>query len=791
MQPTTSASLDSTTGGCLVDVRERVLPLASSAFDVEAGGGIAQVTLRQEFRNVHTEPLTVTYSLPLPSDAAVGGFTFVIGDRRITGQVDRRSTARERFEQALVEGRTAAILEQERSSLFTQEIGNIPPGTSVVAEITLDLRLRWLEEGAWELRLPTTAAPRYLGEPGRVDDADRVSQKIADGPLATRLHVKALLKDQLPDGMRPFSPSHTLNAQQREDGWEVTTAEQGIPLDRDVVIRWGVAALQPGASLTLCRPADALGEHSAWGLLTVVPPAPGSNISPIPRDLIVLLDTSGSMMGDPLSQAIRVTTALVETLGEQDSLELIAFSSSVCRWRPEPVPATPEHKQAAVAWLRALRASGGTEMGSGIEAAIEGVRADAQRQVVLVTDGQIGFEQEIVRTISKKLPAGSRVHTLGVGSAVNRTLTAGAARAGRGTEVIVGVGEDVEPAVQRLVARTSAPLVDDLHVSGSAVMSHAPRRLPDLFAGSPALIGLELRPEGGEIVVSGRMADGIWQQRIELPAVERGVGNRAVARLVAREQVEDLEARLAAGERRSQVNPGIEQLGLQFQIATRLTSWVAIDTATAVDPSDPVRRETMPHELPYGMSVAGLGLRPAVMTSSYHGFAGAPGVASRAGSLVGEAMGAAAFVGLAATLPASGMASQLVRQLAEGVASAVCRALSGKKVERASSKPSERKKATSAARVRGRIVLRKKRQLVVEMLVEASGFVWEPGSFAFVVLADGTAMHARIGKGTRPGPVQTGASIRLVLELHVDLDEQAVVLAIRVDTKSGNIYVEV
>jgi Ca-activated chloride channel family protein len=791
MQPTISDSLDSTTGGCLVDARDRVLPLASASFDVQAGGGIAKVALRQEFRNVHGEPLTVTYSLPLPSDAAVGGFTFVIGDRRIVGEVDRRLAARERFEQALIEGRTAAILEQERSSLFTQEIGNIPPGTSVVAEITIDLRLRWLDEGAWELRLPTTVAPRYLGAPGRVDDAERIVQQIADGPLATRLHVHAVLNDRLPDGMRPFSSSHTLSAQKSDDGWLVTTAEEGVPLDRDVVIRWAVAALQPGASVTLCRPSDALGEHSAWGLLTVVPPAPGSDVSPIPRDLIVLLDTSGSVQGQPLEQAVRVATALVDTLGDRDSLELIAFADRVNQWKPGPVPATSDNKQAAVAWLRALRAFGGTEMRSGIEAALAGVRADAQRQVVLITDGEVGFEQEVVGAVLKKLPAGSRVHTVGVGSAVNRTLTAGVARAGRGTEVIIGIGEDAEPAVRRLVARTHAPLIDDLRVSGSALERHAPERLPDLFAGSPALIGLEIRPEGGEIIVSGRTAAGAWQQRIEIPPVERGVGSRAVARLVAREQVEDLEAQLAGGKRRGRLDQRIEELGLRFQIATRLTSWVAIDSAAAVDPGDPVRRETMPHELPYGMSVAGLGLRPAMMTSSYHTFPGAPGMASAEGSLVGAAFGALPVGALAPALLTLGWATQFGRQLAEGAASTVRQALSGKKAERASSKPSEGKEAASAARVRGRIVLRKKRQLVVEMLVEASGFVWEPELFAFVVLADGAEVHAKLGKGTRPGPVPAGASVRIVLALDADLDTQAVVRAIRVDTKSVSLYLEI
>src|SRR5258708_952264 len=128
------------------------LPLESAALRVEARGGIARVVLEQKFKNHHTEPLAVTYVLPLPADAAVSGFAFTVGDRRIEGEVDKKRAARERFEEAIAQGTTAAILEQERSSLFTQELGNVPPGAELICEITIDQRLRWIDEGAGEWR---------------------------------------------------------------------------------------------------------------------------------------------------------------------------------------------------------------------------------------------------------------------------------------------------------------------------------------------------------------------------------------------------------------------------------------------------------------------------------------------------------------------------------------------------------------------------------------------------------------------------------------------------------------
>lgn len=143
------------------------LPLSSVRLEVEARGGLARVVLSQRFENHHDEALAVTYSLPLPPDAAISAFAFRLGERRIVGEIAPRADARERFEAALAEGRTAALLDQERETLFTQELGNVPPGVAVEVEIVLDQRLVWTHDGEWEWRFPTTVLPRYLGAPGR------------------------------------------------------------------------------------------------------------------------------------------------------------------------------------------------------------------------------------------------------------------------------------------------------------------------------------------------------------------------------------------------------------------------------------------------------------------------------------------------------------------------------------------------------------------------------------------------------------------------------------------------
>ncbi len=611
-RPPQSPESYESSGGRLVSTDGRALPLIGASLVADAKGGLVRITLEQTFRNPHDEPLRVTYSLPLPADGAVSGFAFRIGDERVVGQVDAKQRARERFEEALLTGRTAAILDQERTSLFTQEVGNVPPRTQVVCEVQVDQRLTWLPDGAWEWRFPTVVAPRYLGATGRVADAAKVSVDVADEALPLKLSLSLSIRDAMAEGARPHSPSHALHSGRSGDRVDVTFGdERGVALDRDVVVRWPVAGLTVGTSLDVSRPAAGVTSDAAYGLLTIVPPSAQAKMTPVARDLIVLLDTSGSMSGSPIDQARRVTAALVDSLTERDQLELIEFSNSARRWKRGAVAATDANRRDAQAWLARLRASGGTEMRTGILEALQPLRAESQRQVILITDGLIGFEHEVLSAISQRLPAGCRVHTVGVGSGVNRSLTKPAAQAGRGVELVIGIGEDVEPFVQRLLARTHAPLLTDVELSGSALVQVAPVRVPDLYGGAPALVSLKLRAEGGELRVRSRSADGDVESLMTVAPTRFGEGSPAVTALFAREVAEEWELAIATGANKTELDAKLERLGIDFQISTRMTSWVAISAKETVDPRAPKRTETMPHEVAYGMSVEGLGLRTA------------------------------------------------------------------------------------------------------------------------------------------------------------------------------------
>lgn len=775
------AAAPHSTGARLVSLDGRALPLVAASLAVDARGGVARVVLTQTFRNPFDEPLTVHYSLPLPHDGAVSGFEFVLGQDRVVGEVDRRETARARFDEALAEGRSAALLEQDRGSLFTQEIGNVPPRTDLVACVTVDQRLRWRDEGAWEWRFPTVVAPRYLGAPGRVADGARITQDVADGALPTRMDLTLSIRDVLTGARAPTSPSHAVSTGSRGADTEVRFADgDGARLDRDVVVRWPVAGTSPGVSLDLGRPVT---QSDAFGLLTVVPPTRAAAGRAVGRDLILLLDTSGSMGGAPLDQLRRVSSALIDTLGEGDTLELIEFSNEPRRWKKGAVAVTAQAKHDAHGWIRKLRASGGTEMRTGILEALAGLRDEAQRQVVLMTDGQIGFEQEVVHAIASRLPPGSRVHTVGIGSAVNRSLTGPAARAGRGVEVVIGYDEDPAEAARTLTRRTDAPLRVDLSLSGSALLEHAPQALPDLFAASPAQIAVRLRSEGGELVLRARGAEGEWVQRVTVPACAPGEGALHTAALFARERVEDHETALAGGASASVIDAAVESLGLALQIATRRTSWVAIRHEPTVDPRLPTRRARMPHELPAGMSAEGVGLR-AVQP-----------VARSFGAMPVQAPAPSSIPFLSAAPPPP-PAPQGGRGGAPGGMFKMREAEERKESVRAQdaaarAEPKRKKSMIESVRdyffsdqddaeasvaeepaapprtASGRVLRRDGRALLVELTAPEGGLAWALDGVVEIVHRDGRAetVTVDVTRSTHAGPVAAGLVLRLALTL--------------------------
>lgn len=800
-------SIPAVTQNRLISADPTTLPLKGLALRCETAGGLSRVVLEQTFANSSAVPLHVVYKLPLPADGAVSGFKFRIGEKTIIGDIDRKASARERFEEAVLSGQTAALLEEERSSLFTQEIGNVPPGAEVVVEITIDQKLKWLSEGMWEWRFPLAAAPRFLGAANRVEDAAKVSLAMTEGS-DVRASLAMRVRDVVTGGRSPESPSHPLSCVVDGHGFRVELGSgNAVSPDRDVVVRWPVSTGKIGVSCDVAGPRS--GVNDAHALLTVVPPQNSTHQKHLARNLTFLLDTSGSMGGEPIAQAKKIVLAMLSGLEREDHFELIEFSNSPRRYQNRLVPGTSQEKAAAAAWVSSLRASGGTEMREGI---LEALRPDAGRMrenvsthVVLVTDGLIGFEQEIVASILALLPGGARLHTVGVGSSVNRSLTAAAARAGRGIEVVLGLGEDPDRAAHRLRAHSETPIVVDVEASGDALLATAPIKIPDLFAGAPLLLSARVLARGGEIVLKGKTADGVWFEKIRVPHVDATSGSDAVVTLFGREIVEDAEMKIAGGLDKRLLDASIEATGLAYKISTRLTSWIAIDPNASVDPRDPSRRIEQPQMLPYGVTAEGVGLRsahmspPPAMVFGAIAPAGAGGMSRRARS---ASLGAPPAARSPAPQAPARPASSPMRGDAPTTPPAPPAEEPKRIIDRRAKKPlfsrikdalfekSDAEPVTERSTLKGRIVLEKSGELVIEFTT-TDDLEWN-GDQASVVFEDGTASPVIVdeSKTTRNGFISGGSVIRIAVRFPSTLD-QSRIRSIEIALASGSLTIEI
>lgn len=594
----------------LVSVDGRHYPLESTKISGRAQGGIAATRLTQVYENPYEEPLEVLYTLPLPADAAVTGYTIRLGERLIRGEVRPRREAEKEYKKALIDGRTAAMLSQERADTFTQRLGCLPAGQKAEIEIELLQPLAFLPAGAaegarWEYRFPTVVGVRYQGAPGRVPDAGRLDVVRAEGAgaIPTRLALDLAILDDALEALAVHSLSHGIVCTNVAGGVGVTLAGE-TPLDRDLVVSW--TAGETGVNARLAEGRGLAGDEGRYGTIVITPPRTAGTT--FRRDLTLLIDASGSMSGEPIECAKELAGALVRSLGAEDRFEILTFADKPVRLTNGLLPASRPCIEGALAELARVSAGGATEMLDGITKALESLRPDAQRQVLLLTDGEIGFESEVISGIKTRLPGGARLHVAGIGSAPNRSLTHGAARAGRGVEVFVGGRNEVEAAAERLCKATVCPVLTEVNVGGGSVRGFAPARPRDIFAGQPALIFVELEEAGGTLEVSGHLAGSKepWRWSIAVPA--RATTASApdllpLGALFGRERVADLE--LAADR---SIDAEVEQVALRHRIVSRLTSLVAFAEEPCVDPLAPRRRERLPVELPAGISAEAVGL---------------------------------------------------------------------------------------------------------------------------------------------------------------------------------------
>ena len=587
---------------------------------VDVSGPTARTVVTQAFRNTSTNWVEGTYVYPLPEDAAVDGMKLVVGSRVIVADIRERAAAKRAYEAARAAGQSAALTTQERPNIFTNAVANIGPGETVLVQITYQQTIPVSGETRM-LRLPLVVAPRYNPTPASVaavsldgvveaardpvPDRTRISPPVLDpsisrstNPVAVTVRLRAGF-----DVGAVRSATHAISVTETSPEARTITLANGVaPADRDLELTWApVPGRMPG--LGLFRETVA---GRTYLLAAVNPPAIEADTASRPaRDVIFVIDNSGSMSGASMRQAKAGLLAGLGRLTPQDRFNVIRFDDTWDALHPVPVPATPDALAEAERFVAALEARGGTEMLAPLKAALADPHAEdgRVRQVVFLTDGAVGDEEQIFAAIHANLGR-SRLFMVGIGSAPNGHLMRHAAGIGRGsfTEIrdLAQVGERTRALYEKLESPAVTDLTATFSVPGVEV---TPGALPDLYRGEPLVFAARLpRTAEGTVTVAGRVGGRTWSRTLPLAEADAGAG---ISKVWARSRIGETETtRLTGRLGADAADATILALALEHGLTTRLTALVAIDATPRRAPGTPLVAADLPLNLPAGWDFA-------------------------------------------------------------------------------------------------------------------------------------------------------------------------------------------
>lgn len=623
-----------------------VCPLKHTDVKAEISGFLARVTVTQQFENPFPDKIEAVYTFPLPQNAAVDDMTMRVGNRIVRGKIKRREEARYIYEAARAAGHVASLLDQERPNIFTQSVANIMPGEKVQIVISYVETLKY-EDGSYEFVFPMVVGPRYIpGAPigrqggGWADDTDRVPDASRITPPVGREGTRAghdiSIDVQLDAGLaidELRSRLHQVEIQRvGRSGARVRLADRVVIPNKDFILQYDVAGGRIDDALLAHR-----AERGGFFTLILQPPDRFADEDVTPKELVFVLDTSGSMSGFPIEKAKETMRLALEGLYPRDTFNLITFSGDTHILFPEPVPATPENLRRAQSFLASRSGSGGTEMMKAIRAALDPTDSQAHVRIVcFMTDGYVGNDMEIISEVQKHPNA--RVFSLGIGSSVNRFLLDKMAEFGRGEVEYVTLSDDGSAAARRFHERVRSPLLTDITVDwhGLDVKEIYPRRIPDLFSAKPVILSGRYSVGGrGILTLRGRAGGSNFVRDIPVALPQSEARHDVLAGLWARRHIDDLMSQdyagLQQGNARVDVSEAITQLGLQYRLMTQFTSFVAVEEMTITEGGVP-RRVEVPVEMPEGVSHRGVFGDERREVAQYMTVGGAP--ASKAGRAV-------------------------------------------------------------------------------------------------------------------------------------------------------------
>jgi Ca-activated chloride channel family protein len=583
-------------------------PLKATDVKATVNGVIADVFVTQKYVNDGKRAINARYVFPASTRASVHGMKMTVGNRVVTARIREREAARQEFEKAKSEGKSASLLEEQRPNVFTMSLANIMPGDTVLIELHYT-ELLTPTEGTYEFVYPTVVGPRYSNrKEATAPESDWWVKspylKAGKNP-PTAFSINVSLSTGIP--LREVtSPSHTIGLSWKNRSMaHVSLAKPGdFGGNRDFILTYRLAGKEIQSGLMLYQ-----GEKENVFLLMVQPPERVKTANILPREYVFILDVSGSMAGFPLDTAKTLIRDLISSLRESDTFNLVLFAGSSSVMAPSSVPATKENVAKALNIIDSQSGGGGTELVPALENALSIPRdAGTARSVIIITDGYIDAERKVFSLISRNLDK-TNVFSFGIGSSVNRYLIEGIAKAGQGEPFVVTKPEQAAAAASRFRDYVQSPLLTDCRVTFRDFETYdvEPPTIPDLFAKRPLILFGKYRGKpAGEIEISGRTADGAYRRVFRVEDSKPLQQHAPLKYLWARSRIARLSDYNPSAEN-PETKKEVTALGLEYSLLTPYTSFIAVLDAVR-NPDAKATDVDQPLPLPEGVPNTAVGM---------------------------------------------------------------------------------------------------------------------------------------------------------------------------------------
>jgi Ca-activated chloride channel family protein len=588
------------------------LPLKDTRVQIDVSGVIADVKVLQTYRNEGSRPINANYFFPASTRAAVYAMRMRIGDQVIFAKIKEREQAKQEFDKAKQEGKSASLLEQHRPNVFSMSLANVMPGDQVEVELRYT-ELLTPTDGVYEVVFPTIVGPRYSSEQessSKEGPAVKIPYLHQGDKPANTLHISARISAGVP--IRDLTcTSHQIAPQwQGPTVAQLTMEDTGqFQGDRDFILRYRLSGEQIASGLLLYQ-----GEAENFFLYMAQPPQRVTEAEIPAREYIFVVDVSGSMDGFPLNTAKRLLRDLIGQLRPSDMFNVVLFAGDSAALSSQSLPANQENISRAIRLIEQQRGSGGTELLAAVKQAMSLPRAaSVSRSVVLVTDGYISGEKGVFDYIRANLNQ-CNVFSFGIGSSVNRYLIEGVAKAGMGEPFVVTTDAEAPAVAAKFREYIQTPLLTDIQVrsNGFDIYDVNPARLPDLFARRPVILFGKWRgPLKGAIELRGKTGQGDYMTRLDVGGVQPDEANRALRYLWARSRIAELSDYGVGAMDEARIKE-VTSLGLNYNLLTQYTSFIAVREAVR-NTQGPAQDVEQPLPLPMGVSDLAVGSEPELL----------------------------------------------------------------------------------------------------------------------------------------------------------------------------------